>query len=434
MKLLFVAPSAYVLGGVQNWLDYLLPGLEDAGLTVTLCLVDGHWHRAGKYLDTHPWHRTRIVDNPTGSAMGRVNALMRVIGDERPDVVVVVNIGDAIEAAARLKQRQGDAPRLVYTIHGIQGDYFTELAAGAGAIDGVVVTNRLTAKLVGHYTGMATERLHYAPYGVAIPESRRDAEDTANVLWMGRIEQPQKRALELPGIAAHLAGSGEPWKIRVAGTGPAEDALKKTLVSDGSLTVEFLGGVSHRDILKETLPGAGQLLVNSSWETGPITIWEAMAAGVPVVSSRYTGSVAEAALVDGVNALLFDVGDTRAAADAMIRLRRDPALRAALVESGRRLVGDRYSIAVSIDAWRRALDKIATLPGTRADSYTGGGVSPRGRLDHWLGVRAAEAIRRLGGRSWRHHSAGAEWPHVRHGMTQSQQAEFTATANALDNV
>ena len=37
--LAIVAPSAYLLGGVQSWLDYLVPGLEFYGWEITIALI-----------------------------------------------------------------------------------------------------------------------------------------------------------------------------------------------------------------------------------------------------------------------------------------------------------------------------------------------------------------------------------------------------------
>src|SRR5690349_18307661 len=40
-NILFVAPSAYPLGGVATWLDYVVPGLRHRNWKVTLGLVQG---------------------------------------------------------------------------------------------------------------------------------------------------------------------------------------------------------------------------------------------------------------------------------------------------------------------------------------------------------------------------------------------------------
>lgn len=39
--ILLVAPSAYPLGGVATWIDYIVPGLRQHDWKVTLGLTDG---------------------------------------------------------------------------------------------------------------------------------------------------------------------------------------------------------------------------------------------------------------------------------------------------------------------------------------------------------------------------------------------------------
>jgi len=48
-SLLFVAPSAYPLGGLATWLDYLVPGLRDKGWKVTIGLTAGQFHNVDAY-------------------------------------------------------------------------------------------------------------------------------------------------------------------------------------------------------------------------------------------------------------------------------------------------------------------------------------------------------------------------------------------------
>ena len=68
MRLLFVAPSAYLLGGVQEWLATLLPDLEAAGHRVQLALPDGRLHRFDAYCRAFPQLDCLPLANPAGKA------------------------------------------------------------------------------------------------------------------------------------------------------------------------------------------------------------------------------------------------------------------------------------------------------------------------------------------------------------------------------
>jgi glycosyltransferase involved in cell wall biosynthesis len=74
-------------------------------------------------------------------------------------------------------------------------------------------------------------------------------------------------------------------------------------------------------------------LVTSRQEGGPKAALEAMASGIPLVSTR-VGQAAEL-VVDGENGLLADVDDVDALAAAVVRVNADPSLRARLRDAGR---------------------------------------------------------------------------------------------------
>jgi glycosyltransferase involved in cell wall biosynthesis len=78
-------------------------------------------------------------------------------------------------------------------------------------------------------------------------------------------------------------------------------------------------------------------------EGGPISILEAMAAGLPVVASD-VGGVREL-VADGATGLLVPAGDPDALAAALQRLRADPELRRRLGAAGRERVAERFTLS-----------------------------------------------------------------------------------------
>lgn len=74
-RVVFIAPSAYPLGGVAVWLDYLVKNLGAAGWEPVVGLVSGRWQNTGAYLDAYPALPVVEITNPTGSAEGRLRAL-----------------------------------------------------------------------------------------------------------------------------------------------------------------------------------------------------------------------------------------------------------------------------------------------------------------------------------------------------------------------
>jgi glycosyltransferase involved in cell wall biosynthesis len=94
--------------------------------------------------------------------------------------------------------------------------------------------------------------------------------------------------------------------------------------------------------------GASDVFVMSSlWEGFGLVFLEAMSAGVPVLATRVSG-VPEV-VVDGETGILVPPREERPLAEAMLRLARDPELRAALGRAGRARVRARFGLDRMVD-------------------------------------------------------------------------------------
>lgn len=136
-------------------------------------------------------------------------------------------------------------------------------------------------------------------------------------------------------VAAEIPGA----ELQIAGDGPLRDQLVEfTKELNLGTRVTFLGALPHTAQFLSQL----DIFVLSSLNEGlPLALLEAMAAGLPVVSTR-AGGVEEAAH-EGQNAYLATVGDSNDLAQAMIRMARAPNLeqRGAL---GQRIVQEQFRI------------------------------------------------------------------------------------------
>lgn len=425
--MLFLAPSAYCLGGVQVWLNALVAALQaEPCWQVKVALPAGDWHQLDRYLEVYPQLPAVPLINPTGSTEGRRRSITALLLRERPDLVVGVNIADLYPAVRRARAC-GFCGRVVLSLHALAADLITDAAAEADLLDAVIATNRLSCHLLERRTGLPAERVFYAPYGVVWPSpvdpstaAVPPAPTPLRIAWAGRLEAAQKRVADLPGILQQLDAAGVPFHLTVAGEGPERLSLARTLTPWLNAGVAMMpGALSGPQLLHEVYATHQVLLITSSWETGPIVAWEAMAAGLAVVSSAYLGSGLEGALEHGRNALLFPVGDVSAAADALRRV-ADPEVRTRLVNSGRRLVQERYSAAASHRAWCDAFEQVLALP-PRGPVRPEPPLHPSGRLERLVGPGLAETLRRRLGRGFRHSSPGGEWPHTAHGDADDRE-------------
>ncbi|HLN79465.1 MAG TPA: glycosyltransferase family 4 protein [Candidatus Bathyarchaeia archaeon] len=191
---------------------------------------------------------------------------------------------------------------------------------------------------------------------------------------------------EVPGNGILYVGQLYPWKgvdvllramsripderlVVVGGGGESLDRAKRIAGEEGvAERVDFRGTVPHVEV--RSFLGATRVAVvpnraeGVSKYTSPLKLFEAMAAGVPIVASDLP-SLREV-LRDGENALLVPPGEPEALAGAIRRLLQDTALASRIAACARR---DARAFT-----WAGRADKIASLLHEAASGHrTGGG-------------------------------------------------------------
>jgi colanic acid/amylovoran biosynthesis glycosyltransferase len=139
-----------------------------------------------------------------------------------------------------------------------------------------------------------------------------------------------------------LRDRGVALRVVLVGDGELRPELSSRIARDGlGGLVELRGALPH-EAIPGVLAGATAMVLPSvtardgQMEGIPVALMEAMAMGVPVISTRLSG-IPEL-VRDGEGGLLVPEKDPRALALAMERLVRDPALAERLAEGARRAV------------------------------------------------------------------------------------------------
>jgi len=149
--------------------------------------------------------------------------------------------------------------------------------------------------------------------------------------------RPVKRIADVVQVFARIA-EAIPAKLMLIGDGPdrstAEYLARKLGVSD---RIHFLG---KQDNVNELLPNADLMLMPSEMESFGLAALEAMACRVPAIATQ-VGGVPEL-INDGVNGLLFDVGDVEAMAMAAIDLLQDQPRLDAMSAAARKTAQDHF--------------------------------------------------------------------------------------------
>jgi glycosyltransferase involved in cell wall biosynthesis len=156
------------------------------------------------------------------------------------------------------------------------------------------------------------------------------AGDEIRVLSVGRLET-EKNPLLLADVLERLSHDDRPWRLLVCGEGPMEDDLRRRLQDLGVADrCDLLGYVPFGEALSHCYRSS-DLLLHVSWTEGlPQVLFEAFAAGLPVVATDVGGI--RAAVGDAT--VLIPPGDADVAASALRALADDADRRTALVGRG----------------------------------------------------------------------------------------------------
>lgn len=144
--------------------------------------------------------------------------------------------------------------------------------------------------------------------------------------------------------------------VYIAGEGELQGVLQTQAQSLGVADrVHFLG--FQRDVAR-VLSALDVVVFPSLWEGTPLTSFEALAMGKPIVSTDADGL--REILRDGVDAVMVPKASGRALADAVVALARDPGRRAALGAEAQR-TSRRYDIAAYVRKMERLYELMARV-------------------------------------------------------------------------
>lgn len=187
------------------------------------------------------------------------------------------------------------------------------------------------------------------------------------VLMVARLD-PIKDHLTAIRACTRAAAGVRGFRLILVGDGPERTKIE-AFVREHRLggLVRLLG---TRQDVPRLLTAADTLLLTSVSEGVPLTVIEAMATGVPVVSTD-VGSVADV-VSHGVVGLLAPGGDEVALADRLVQLGQAPPLRATMGDRGRARAGAEFSEAAMADRYAELFDDAIARGTNRAFAHTAG--------------------------------------------------------------
>lgn len=222
-------------------------------------------------------------------------------------------------------------------------------------------------------SGIASTRIAVARSGVdlARPASRVSAATLAAlgvdrrrplVVMVSALVPPHKDPETFVAAVAAARAAGCDLQALLVGDGPLAASAARASRRLGLEGVLRLTG--FRADAVELLAAADVAVLSSRDEGLGTSLLDAMLAGVPVVATA-AGGVREI-VRDGIDGLLAPVGDGAALGAALVRVLREPLLRAALVAAGRERVKE-FSIERTVDETLAIYRSVAAGAGADAE-------------------------------------------------------------------
>ncbi len=162
------------------------------------------------------------------------------------------------------------------------------------------------------------------------------------ILYVGRLVALKGQPVLLDAVT-RLAASGLDAELILVGDGPERHELELHAQRSGLNGRVTFAGALGQDEVRGHYARADVFCLPSFAEGVPVVLMEAMAAGLPVVTTRIAG-VPEL-VEDGVEGLLTSPGRADQLEAALARLARDPDLRTAMGRRGRAKVESLHDIA-----------------------------------------------------------------------------------------
>jgi glycosyltransferase involved in cell wall biosynthesis len=316
-------------GGAQTYVSLLLPAVAERFDVTVAAHGYGPLREAASAAGVPfvPLKHVRRPIDPLRDVLGLVE-LVRLFRRERPEILHANSSKAGV--LGRVAAWLAGVPIRIFTAHGWAFAAYRGLAGGL-----YLRADRLVRPLTTLVICVARRerelgvRAHVCvPHRSVVVHNAVDVRAFAQaqssrgmprIISVGRFAYPKDYATLVDALAAVETD----YRAILVGEGPMRSAVASDVRRRGlAARIELLGG---RTDVPNLLASADIFVLSSRSEGLPISVLEAMAAGLPVVATD-VGGLSEL-VVDGKTGLLVPPADGTALAEAVQRLLRDPELR-----------------------------------------------------------------------------------------------------------
>jgi colanic acid/amylovoran biosynthesis glycosyltransferase len=347
--------------------------------TLTETFIRSHLERLpAKVVAVHGWRTSigdqRVLSLPqlafhkmlrtvarTGLESERTAAYLRVFRQYEVDAVLAEYGNTAVNVAEAC--RQSGVPLIAHfhgydaSMHDVLAEHvatYPKMFAQACAI--IAVSRAMQRQLIA--LGAPESKVLFNPYGVDCTQFSGAEPRNAEPIFLAVGRLTEKKAPDLLLAAFAIAQRTVPtMKLRVVGDGPLMKMSQARVAELGLADSVTLLGAQDHSVVEAEMRAARCFVQHSivapsgDSEGTPVSIIEASATGLPVISTRHAGI--PDVVVDGETGFLVEERDVKGMAERMIRLATQPDLAAAMGAAAQWRVREHFSIERSLgELWR----------------------------------------------------------------------------------
>jgi glycosyltransferase involved in cell wall biosynthesis len=292
--------------------------------------------------------------------------LASLLGGENVEVVHTHNPHAMIYGAPAASLARAKS---VHTKHGMNPDATRRLwlrRTAATLVDAYVAVTPALAKVAAERAECDPTRIHVVSNGIDVTRFAPSAEARARVRqelgipgdsWLvgtvGRLAPEKDQALLIRAMAPLL---DERRQLVLVGDGPEREALER--VRSETWRAEYVHLIGARGDVAPYLAAMDAFVLSSRTEGLPLGLLEAMATGVPVISTA-VGGIPDL-IRSGENGILVPAGDEKALLRELVTLAGQPTAGLVLGQAGRETVLARYSLSQMAERYEALYEQVLT--------------------------------------------------------------------------
>lgn len=354
------------VGGAERIVALLAREQQAAGHRVTVVVLGAS---TGSFIEEglqQDGVEVVFLDKGPGLEVGVVGRLGQALRRLQPDTVHTHLHVLKYLLPTRVVHRPG---ALVHTIHNMAED---EAVATDRAVQQVAFRYRVAPVAIGGAVADSVRRVYGLEPAATIANgieverfagqrSERAAvraelgvsDDTTMLLAVGRLSMQKNHALLLEAVADSRLDSTH---LFIAGDGELRGELEADIAARGLSDRVMLLGI-RRDVPR-LLAAADAFVMSSRFEGNPLSVMEAMAAGLPILSTD-VGCVGE--LTQGGCGRLVPPGDAEALAEALVDATLDPARRRSWGDNALQSARERFDVAVMARGYLTLYKRLSSM-------------------------------------------------------------------------